>query len=113
MDPKITSPSYPSAQPVASAAGGAGTMRSDEMVDRAVQSAHQTVDQLAEHARPQLQRAEHGLERGSEMLQRGAEHAREVAGEWTDGLRVTVRQHPLTAIATALVCGLLLGRVAR
>lgn len=111
MDPKITNPAYPPSQPVPATASG--STRSEEMVDRAAQGVHQTVDQLAERAKPQLQRVEHGIEQGSEMLQRGAEQARELAGEWTTSLRVTVREHPLTAVATALVCGLLLGRTAR
>lgn len=113
MDPKITSPAYPSSQPLAPTPGDGTASRAEQLLDRAAQGAHQGVDQLAERARPQLQRVEQGLEQGSEMLHRGAEQARELADEWTASLRVTVRQHPLAAVATALLCGLLLGRVAR
>jgi ElaB/YqjD/DUF883 family membrane-anchored ribosome-binding protein len=113
MDPKSTSPTYPPSQPIPSSASGDTMTRAEQLVDRAAQGAHQTVDQLAERAKPQLQRVEQGLEQGNEMLHRGAEQARELADEWTTSLRVTVRQHPLTAVATALLCGLLLGRVAR
>lgn len=112
MDPKTTSPAYPPS-PSPSSGSGVAPTRTEQMVDRAAQGAHQTVDQLAERAKPQLQRVEHGIEQGGEMIQRGAEQARELADEWTTSLRVSVRQHPLTAVATALLCGLLLGRVGR
>jgi ElaB/YqjD/DUF883 family membrane-anchored ribosome-binding protein len=90
----------------------AGT-RANAIVDRAAQGAHETIDSLAERAKPQVQRAQEGIDRGAQLLQRGADQARELADEWTTGLRVTIRQHPLGAVATALLFGLLLGRVTR
>ncbi len=92
--------------------GGAET-RAKEMVDRAAESAHETIDNLAERAKPQIQRAQEGIDRGAQMLHQGADQARELADEWTTSLRVTIRQHPLGAVTTALLFGLLLGRVTR
>jgi hypothetical protein len=36
-----------------------------------------------------------------------------MAGEWTENLRGTVRQHPLTSLAAALAAGVLLARLTR
>jgi len=48
-----------------------------------------------------------------DSLQAGAEHAREVTGEWAETLRCTVRESPLAAVGVALAVGVLVARPAR
>lgn len=87
--------------------------RVQDGVDRAAQGMHQAVDRVAERAKPSLQRVQDGLDHGSQLLHQGADQVREMADEWTTTLRGTVREHPLAAVATALLFGMLLGRVTR
>ena len=49
---------------------------------------------------------------GSRMqgMQDQAQHAREVADEWTQRLRSTVREHPLVSVAAAITLGTWLAR---
>lgn len=108
MDPNSTLPSRPQDSSVEST-----NTRAEQLVDRAAQGVHDAVDQVAERAKPQLQRVQQGLDQGNRFLHHSADQARELADEWSTSLRVTVRQHPLTSVATALLCGILLGRMAR
>lgn len=71
-------------------------------LERVVQGAHHTIDRLAERAAPKVQR-----------MHDGAERARQVGDEWIEDLRGTVRERPLAALATALVVGVLIARLAR
>jgi ElaB/YqjD/DUF883 family membrane-anchored ribosome-binding protein len=77
-----------------------------DLLNRVVQGAHQTIDRLAETAAPHVDRLEHGMGSAGEGL-----HQR--ADEWTDGLRTTVREHPLAAVGAALALGVLVARLAR
>jgi ElaB/YqjD/DUF883 family membrane-anchored ribosome-binding protein len=117
MDTKTTTPDtartagYPAG--TAHTDAGQSPSRLQDRVDDAAQSMHQAVDRLAERAKPPLQRMEEGLDHGSQVLHRGADQVREMADEWTVHVRGTVREHPLAAVGTALLFGLLLGRVTR
>jgi ElaB/YqjD/DUF883 family membrane-anchored ribosome-binding protein len=85
----------------------------DDLVQRVAQGAHQTIDSLAERAGPQVHRLQEGLHETEQMVRQRAEQAKEMAGEWTENLRGTVRQHPLTSLAAALAAGVLLARLTR
>ncbi len=84
-----------------------------EMVGRVAQGAHATIDKIADRATPQVQRLQDGYRETEQLVHRNAEQVRDKAHEWTDGLRVSVREHPLTAVATALAAGMLLARLSR
>jgi ElaB/YqjD/DUF883 family membrane-anchored ribosome-binding protein len=90
-----------------SATGGDGAAQAHDaaaadLLQRVVQGAHQAIDRLAG-----------GMTSAGEMLSDRGTQAREVGDEWTEGLRSTVRQNPLSAIATALAVGLLVARLTR
>jgi ElaB/YqjD/DUF883 family membrane-anchored ribosome-binding protein len=91
----------------------AAATSSDDLVNRVAQGAHHTIDQLAERAAPHVHRLQEGLTETEHMVQRRAAQAKEMAGEWTENLRGTVRQHPLTSVAAALAIGALLSRLSR
>jgi ElaB/YqjD/DUF883 family membrane-anchored ribosome-binding protein len=83
------------------------------IVQGAAQGAHHTIDRLAEQATPHVQRLQEKLAGATQMLDERAGQIREVAHAWTEGLRTTVRDKPLTAVGAALVLGMVLARVTR
>ena len=84
-----------------------------EVMRRVVQGAHQTVDHLADVAAPRVQKLQQGVDGASEMLHARADQLRNLQDEWKTSLRGTVRESPLTAIATALLLGMLVARLHR
>jgi ElaB/YqjD/DUF883 family membrane-anchored ribosome-binding protein len=95
-------------------AGGAnGSASGDELLQRVVQGAHQTIDRLAERAAPHVQRLSTGVTDANDMLHTKTGEWREKGDEWTDTLRDTVRENPLAAVATALAVGMLIARLSR
>lgn len=106
--------------PTASEAGLTGTTtprpgngHGSEVLERVVQGAHQAIDSLAETAAPHVQRLEEGLHSAGGTLHTRVDQAREIGDEWADSLRVTVRENPLAAVATALAVGVLIARLTR
>jgi len=83
----------------------------DEMLDRVVQTAHETVDKLAHTAAPHVHHLQEGLHAVSDRASAQAATLRETGAEWTESLRGTVREHPLAALATALAVGILVARL--
>lgn len=84
-----------------------------ELVNRVAQSAHDAVDRLAATAGPAVARVRRGVDLASESVHAGANRLSETQQEWTESLRITVREHPLAALTTALAVGLLISRLAR
>ena len=82
-----------------------------DLLQRAVQGAHATVDRLAETAAPHVQRLAQGVDSAAETLGARAEHARDVGDEWVDSLRSTVRDNPLAALLAAVVAGVVIARL--
>jgi ElaB/YqjD/DUF883 family membrane-anchored ribosome-binding protein len=85
----------------------------NELFDRVVQGAHQAIDRLADSATPHVQRLQQGMASASDALQERADQARDMGDEWAASLRTTVRDNPLTAVAAALVAGVLIARLTR
>ena len=85
----------------------------NEVVSRVAQGAHETVDRLAEKAAPAVHKLESTVAHANEVLHAQAAKARELGDEWTDNLRGTVREHPLTAVGVALAVGMLFARLTR
>ena len=90
-----------------------GAAAGHEVLNRVVQSAHQAIDRLADGAAPAVQRVQEGVQAASEAITQRAQDARELGDEWTETLRTTVRDNPLTAIAAALAVGVLISRLSR
>ena len=62
---------------------------------------------------PAVQKVQDGVHAAGEALSQRAHDARELGDEWCESLRCTVRDNPLTAIATALAVGVLIARLTR
>ncbi len=73
---------------------------------RVAQGVHDTVDRVAEKAAPAAQKLEATVH---DQIHR----ARELGDEWTDSLRTTVRERPLSAVLVALAAGILISRITR
>lgn len=112
--PFPTSPEAGAAAPAAAPAHAhAGNGHGSEVFERVVQGAHQAIDSLAETAAPHVQRLQQGLSSAGGSLHTRMDHARDVGDEWAESLRVTVRENPLAAVATALAVGVLIARLTR
>lgn len=84
-----------------------------DLVGRVAASAHETVDRLAEKAGPAVHKLESGVEHANEMLSNQAHRMQELGSEWTDSLRDSVRENPLTALLVALTAGAVIARMTR
>ncbi len=82
-----------------------------KVLNNVVEGAHKTIDRLAETAVPHVQRLQEGVASASGALNAGVGKAREVGDEWTQTLRCTVRENPLSAVAAALAVGMLFARL--
>jgi hypothetical protein len=71
-----------------------------DLLARVVHGAHATIDRLAE-----------SVSSAGESLNTGAGHVRDVGDEWAESLRITVREHPLAAVAAAVALGMLISRL--
>lgn len=124
-DPQTSSP-FPTSSGLGSASPGAGSTpgtdtgsavggaaASNELMNKVVQGAHQTIDKLAEKAGPTVQRLADSVQGANQSLHQRADHVRELGDEWSESLRVTVRENPLAAVATALAIGMLIARITR
>jgi len=95
-------------------APGASTHRDgSDLLSRVVQSAHQTIDRLADTAAPHVQKLQDGMSSAGDTVSERAGQARDVSEEWAESLRSTVRENPLAAVAAALAVGLLVARITR
>ena len=96
--------------------GGATSVdagKPNDVMNQVVQMAHDTIDKLAERAAPKVQRIQEGVAQTNQMLHDGAGNLRDMGDEWTDTLRCTVRENPLTALAAAAAVGMLLAYLMR
>ncbi|MCW5659575.1 MAG: hypothetical protein KIT60_17890 [Burkholderiaceae bacterium] len=85
--------------------------RTDDLIGRIAQSAHETIDRLAETAAPHVSRLQGSL--SGDALHQRADQVRELRDEWTESLRETVRENPLAAVGIALAVGVLVARLTR
>jgi ElaB/YqjD/DUF883 family membrane-anchored ribosome-binding protein len=91
----------------------AGAARAEDLISRIAQTAHETIDRLAESATPHVSRWQEGISGAGESLQLRADQVREMSDEWAESLRTTVRENPLAAVGVALAVGVLVARLSR
>jgi ElaB/YqjD/DUF883 family membrane-anchored ribosome-binding protein len=84
-----------------------------DLMQRAVQGAHQTIDRLADKAAPAVQKLGAGMADAGDALQAKSDQLVDTRDEWAESLRSTVRAHPLMALAAALAIGALVARIKR
>ena len=84
-----------------------------DLLNRAVQGAHATIDRLADSAAPTVRKLGERFTGADNALQAKAGQLREVRDEWTESVRSTVRSNPLASVAGALALGVLIVRITR
>jgi ElaB/YqjD/DUF883 family membrane-anchored ribosome-binding protein len=82
-----------------------------DLMRRVVQGAHEAIDRIADKAIPAVERLKGTYDDAADTLRARADQAVDLKDEWTESLRLTVRQHPLAAIGTALAIGAILARL--
>jgi ElaB/YqjD/DUF883 family membrane-anchored ribosome-binding protein len=88
-----------------------GTSTTPPVMERVVKGAHETIDRLAEHAAPHVQRVQDNVSDANAVLHERADQALELSAEWVEALRCTVRDHPVAALAAALAAGVVIARL--
>lgn len=88
----------------AAGAGGTGTGDSDaqQRFEKVVSGAHEAVDSAAE-----------SVAQAAETLRNKAARLSEMEKEYAEACRASVRDHPLSYLAGALLLGVLVGRLSR
>lgn len=81
------------------------------LLERAVQGAHETVDRLAESVTPAVEQLTEAVGSAGDALNARAVDAMALQREWTDALRVVVRDHPIAAVLTAAAVGVLVSKL--
>lgn len=84
-----------------------------DLLNRAVQGAHATIDRLADSAAPTVRQLGERMAGADDALQAKAGQLRETRDEWAESVRSTVRSNPLACVAGALVLGALIARITR
>ena len=80
-------------------------------MSRVKQSAHETVDRLADKAAPAIERMKSSVSGMSDSMHARGEQLAEMQEEWMENCRTTVREHPLAAIGVAVVAGMVLSKM--
>ncbi|GCL64908.1 DUF883 family protein [Pseudaquabacterium pictum] len=84
-----------------------------DLLDAMADTAHQTIDRLAEQVAPQVQRLQAEMAGATDMLDERADQVRDMTADWLESVRCTVRENPLAAVGAALAVGLLVARLSR
>ena len=84
-----------------------------DVMNNAVQGAHNTLDRLADRATPAMAQLDESFSAAKDTLHVKTEQLRELRDDWVDSARTTVRKHPLAAVTAAATLGLLIARITR
>lgn len=84
-----------------------------DLLNQAVQGAHETLDRLADRAAPAVRQLGESVSAAEDALHAKASQWRDTGDEWVEGARGVVRDHPLVAVAAAVAVGMLIARVTR
>lgn len=83
------------------------------LLNQAVQGAHEGLDRLADSATPVARQLGERLSAAEEALQARTIQLRDARDEWVEGARSTVRSNPLVAVAAAAALGAVIARLTR
>ena len=83
------------------------------LLNQAVQGAHDTIDRIADSATPVARQLGERASAAEQALQAKTAQLRETRDEWADGVRARVRDNPLSCIAAAAVLGAVVARLTR
>jgi ElaB/YqjD/DUF883 family membrane-anchored ribosome-binding protein len=111
-DPTMSNPTTMPPQKEMTGTADAGS-RGGDLLGRAVDTAHDTIDRLADRAAPHVGKLEEGMHGAGDLLHERADHLQQIGAEWMDDVRTSVREHPLAAVGIALAAGMLIARLSR
>jgi ElaB/YqjD/DUF883 family membrane-anchored ribosome-binding protein len=83
------------------------------MLDGPVQSAHDSIDRLADGAAPTLRQLGDSASAAQDALQEKTRQLRETSDQWADSMRAKVRGNPLLSIVAAVALGVMVTRLTR
>jgi hypothetical protein len=84
-----------------------------DLLNHAVQGAHNTIDRLADSAAPVARHLSERASAAEDALHAKSGQLRETRDEWMGNMRTTVRSHPLAWIAAAVALGAAVARITR
>lgn len=85
----------------------------DDVLNRVVQGAHNTIDRLAGKAHPTVRQWTEKMANAESAVQAKTDQLVESQQVWTESMRKTVRTNPVLAVAAAIAVGALIARIAR
>lgn len=84
-----------------------------DLLNQAVQRAHDTLDRMADRAKPAVRQIGERVSAADDSLHAVAGQWRETGDQWVEGARATVRRSPLFCVSAALAAGALIARIVR
>lgn len=84
-----------------------------DLMNNAVQGAHNTLNRLADRATPAVAQLDESISAAKETLHVKTDQLRELRDDWVESARTTVRCNPLAAVAAALTLGWVIARITR
>ena len=88
-------------------------MVGDDLMQRAVDGAHATIDRLADGVAPAVHKLGERVASAEDALQAQTDLIREKRDQWSESMRTAVRSRPLAYLAGALALGALIARITR
>ena len=88
-------------------------MVGDDLMQRAVDGAHATIDRLADGVAPAVHKLGERVASAEDALQAQTDLIREKRDQWSESMRAAVRNRPLAYLAGALALGALIARITR
>lgn len=70
-----------------------------------------TAEHLADQAAPVMDRVKGGIDSATDAVRSHAEDVGAMSEDWMKSMRDTVREHPIAAIALAIVAGMVINRM--
>jgi ElaB/YqjD/DUF883 family membrane-anchored ribosome-binding protein len=83
------------------------------LLNHAVQGAHDTIDRVADAATPAARQLGERVAAVEDALHANTDQLRETKDQWVGGVRDTVRKNPLACLAGAIALGAVIGRLSR
>lgn len=84
-----------------------------DLLNHAVQGAHETIDRLAGSAAPVARQLGERVCAARDAVSAKSHQLRDTRDEWVDSARSTVRANPLTCVAAAAAVGAVIARISR
>lgn len=84
-----------------------------ELLNHAVQGAHDTIDRLAGSAAPVARQLGERVAAAQNAVLATSDRLRDTRDEWVESVRTTVRRNPLVCIAVAAAVGAVIARITR